>query len=141
MDKQGSKRVEVTGVSDKRLITAVFCGSLTGDFLPLQVIYKGKTARCHPRYQFPSDWHITHSPRHWSTEKTMIEYIKEIIVPYVNSQQELLGEDKSALVIIDNFKGQVTALLALIKFLKRMTSMFASCLPIPLICCSLWTFQ
>lgn len=77
MDKQGSKRVEVTGVSDKRLITAVFCGSLTGDFLPLQVIYKGKTARCHPRYQFPSDWHITHSPRHWSTERTMIEYIKK----------------------------------------------------------------
>ena len=60
MDKLGSSRVEVTGVNDKRLITAVFCGSLTGDFLPIQVIYKGKTTRCHPHYEFPSDWHVTH---------------------------------------------------------------------------------
>ena len=42
MDREGSKRVEVTGVSDKRLITALFCGSLTGDFLPMQVVYKGR---------------------------------------------------------------------------------------------------
>ena len=40
MDQQGSKRVEVVGVNDKRLITAVFCGSLVGDFLPVQVIYQ-----------------------------------------------------------------------------------------------------
>ena len=43
MDKMGSKRVEITGVNDKRQITAVFCGSAAGDFLPLQLIYKGKT--------------------------------------------------------------------------------------------------
>ena len=36
MDAQGSKRVDVTGVDDKHLITAVFSGSLTGDFLPIQ---------------------------------------------------------------------------------------------------------
>ena len=35
LDKQGSKRVETTGSGDKRLIIAVFCGSLTGDFLPV----------------------------------------------------------------------------------------------------------
>ena len=39
MDVQGSKRVEAAGVNDKRLTTAVFCGSLTGDFLPIQLIY------------------------------------------------------------------------------------------------------
>ena len=37
MDQQGSKRVEVAGANDKRLITAIFCGSLVGDFLPIQV--------------------------------------------------------------------------------------------------------
>ena len=39
MDAEGSNRVEVAGVNDKRLITAVFYGSLAGDFLPVQVIY------------------------------------------------------------------------------------------------------
>lgn len=43
MDQHGSKRVEMTGVDDKRQIMAAFCGSLTGDFLPVQLIYKGKT--------------------------------------------------------------------------------------------------
>ncbi len=38
LERQGSVRVEVTGVNDKRLITAFFCGSLTGDFLPVQII-------------------------------------------------------------------------------------------------------
>ena len=36
MDESGTKRVEVKEVNDKRQITAVFCGTLTGDFLPLQ---------------------------------------------------------------------------------------------------------
>ena len=107
MDKRGSKRVEIKGVNDKRQITAVFCGSLTGDFLPIQVIYKGKTNRCHPKFAFPSDWHVTHSPKHWSTEETMVQYIEHIIIPYVEKQREMLG-DKPALVIMDNFKGQVT---------------------------------
>jgi len=55
MDKEGSKPVEITGANDKWKITAVFCGTLSGDFLPLQLIYKGKTACCHPRFKFPSD--------------------------------------------------------------------------------------
>ena len=109
MDLEGSKRVEVSGVNDKRQITAVFCGSLVGEFLPIQLIYKGKTTRCHPHYNFPSNWHITQSPKHWSTENTMLEYITEIIVPYIESQRSTFGEDQSAVVTMDNFKGQVTS--------------------------------
>ena len=109
MNRRGARRVEVVGVNDKRLITAVFCGSLTGDFLPVQVIYKGKTARCHPRYQFPDNWHVTHSHSHWSTEVTMLDYVKEIIIPYVASQRDMLNKDCPALVIVDNFKEQVTS--------------------------------
>ena len=56
MDGQGSKRVEVAGVGDKRMITAVFGGSLEGNFLLVQVICQGKINRCHPRFEFPSDW-------------------------------------------------------------------------------------
>ena len=42
MEQKGVKRVEIVGQNDKSQITAVFCGSLQGDFLPVQVIYKGK---------------------------------------------------------------------------------------------------
>ena len=60
MEKEGSKRIEVEGVDDKHLITAVFCCLLVGDFLPVQLIYNGKTDRCHPHYQSPLSWYITH---------------------------------------------------------------------------------
>ena len=79
-----------------------------GDFLPVQLIYQGKTSRCHPHYDFPSGWHITHSPKHWSTEQTMLEYIEHIIIPYVETTRDLINSNKPALVIMDNFKGQVT---------------------------------
>ena len=45
MAKEGSKRVEIVGVNDKRQITAVFAGSLAGDILPVQLVYQGKTIR------------------------------------------------------------------------------------------------
>ena len=90
MEERGVKRVEMVGVNDKRQITAVFCGSLTGDFLPVQVIYKGKTPRCHPHFTFPPGWHITHSPRHWSTEQTMVEYVEHIIVPYQEISERII---------------------------------------------------
>lgn len=109
MDKMGSKRVEISGINDKRQITAVFCGSAAGDFLPLQLVYKGKTSRCHLHFQFPAGWLVSHSPKHWSTEETMIEYIEIIIIPYVESYREFLNDpNQSAVVIMDNFKGQVT---------------------------------
>lgn len=106
MERVGSKRVEVQGIKNKQQITAVLCGSMIGDYLPVQLIYKGSTSRCHPNFQFPPDWHITHSPKHWSTESTMIEYVREIIIPYVESIRDLLGDANQ--VIIDNFKAQVT---------------------------------
>jgi len=108
MERQGSKRIEMIGVSDKHQITAVFYGTLLGDFLPVQLVYKGKTPRCHPHFEFPPGWHITHSPKHWSTEQTMVQYVECIILPYVEQVRASLGEDKAALVIMDNFKGQIT---------------------------------
>ena len=77
MEQEGVQRVEMVGLSDKRQITAVFCGSILGDFLPIQLICKGKTQCCHPPFKFPLEWHITHSPKHWSTEETMLQYIAE----------------------------------------------------------------
>ena len=64
MAAKGSKRVELKGQNDKCQITAVFCGSLLGEFLPIQLISGGKTERCHPKYPFPHDWLVTHSENH-----------------------------------------------------------------------------
>lgn len=71
MAKEGDKRVEIVGKDDKRQITA---GSMSGDFLPPQVIYQGKTTRCIPLIEFPPDWDITFSENHWSNEDTMVHY-------------------------------------------------------------------
>ena len=45
MEKEGAKRVELVGIDDKRQITAVFAGTMAGHFLPIQLIYKGKTSK------------------------------------------------------------------------------------------------
>ena len=108
MELSGSKRVEMSALTDKRQITAVFCGNMVGDFLPVQLVYKGRTNRCHPRYKFPSGWHISHSPNHWSTEETMVQYVENIIHPYVESVRYTLSCDSPAVVIMDNFKAQIT---------------------------------
>ena len=110
MEVKGSRRVEIVGISDKRQITAVFCGTMTGEFLPPQLIYQGKTAACLPRYSFPDNWHVTYTPNHWSNEDKMKEYIEHIVVPYVDcTRKELkLPSDHPALAIFDVFKGQQT---------------------------------
>ena len=109
MAKEGSKRVEVTGLNDKH-ITAVFTGTMSGDFLPVQLVYKGKTARCLPTINFPSDWHLTFSENHWCNESTMVDYVQKIFLPYVNHKRKELGLDEThpALAIFDEFKGQTT---------------------------------
>ena len=66
MEAKGSKRVEIVGMGDKRQITALFCGALSGEFLPPQLIYQGKTTACLPHHQFPTDWHVTYMPNHSS---------------------------------------------------------------------------
>ena len=109
METKGKKRVEIAGLHDKRQITAVFCGTVEHHFLPLQLIYGGKTQCCHPVYDFPDNWCITNCENHWSNEETMIEYIQGIIVPNVEGVRQMLGKnDQAALAIFDNFRGQLT---------------------------------
>ena len=49
----------------------------------------------------------------------MIQYVQNVIVPFVEQTRESLGEDedKAAVVIMDNFKGQVTP--AMTELLER----------------------
>lgn len=110
MEKEGTRRVEIQGYGTKSQVTAVFAGTLSGDFLPIQMVYKGKTTRCHPKFTFPSDWHITHSENHWSNNSTMNDYFTNIILPYVKSIKEAnnFNPNQTSLLIFDVFKGQMT---------------------------------
>ena len=110
MAKVGSKRVEIAGIDDKRQITAVFGGSIVGDFLPPQVIYQGRTNKCLPSVTFPPDWHITFTENHWSNEKTMVGYLEKIISPYIDKKRQELHVPPTytSLVIFDRFRRQCT---------------------------------
>ena len=110
METEGLKRIEVAGKDDKRQITAVFGASMEGDFLPVQLVYQGKTTRCLPQVEFPVGWDITYSENHWSNENTMKHYIDNIILPYIRKKRDdlKLPHDYPALTFFDNFKGQCT---------------------------------
>jgi hypothetical protein len=111
MALEGSKRVEIAGVDDKRQITTVFAGTMSGEFLPPQIIYKGKTAKCVPSTEYPPDWHVTFTENHWSNETTMIAYLQKILFPFLERKRDELkvATDFPALVIFDRFKAQCTA--------------------------------
>ena len=69
MEQRGSKRIEIAGYQDKRQITATFAATLSGEFLPMQILYTGKTERCHPKHQFPASFDVYHTTNHWSNEE------------------------------------------------------------------------
>ena len=78
-EMKGVKDVKVIGADDKRQITACIASSLHGDLLPLQLIFQGKTAACHPVVTPAATnarAHITHSENHWSNQETMQQYIR-----------------------------------------------------------------
>ena len=110
MEMEGAKRVEVVGKDDKRQITAIFGISMSGDFLPIQLVYQGKTTKCLPSFDFPPSWDITFSDNHWSNEQTMLSYFEKVIFPYLQKKKaELqLEPDHPALLLFDNFKAQCT---------------------------------
>ena len=76
----------------------------------MQLIYGGKTDLCHPKYEFPAEFNITHSENHWANTATMIDYVDKIIAPYVDKIKDHLDLPlgRKALVIFDCFRGQIT---------------------------------
>ena len=76
-------------IEDKlQLFLVVPC--MLGEFLPVQLIYQGKSNKCHPSFQFQPEWHITHSPNHWSNENTMKDYVLKILVPHIIEKRKQL---------------------------------------------------
>ena len=110
-DLMSSKTVPIKGVNDKRQITAIFTVTASGEFLPIQLIYSGKTKRSLPKFEFPKAFDVTFTPNHWSNYEKCVSLFKKIIFPYLKSKKEELGYPKEqySLIIMDTFKGQDNA--------------------------------
>ena len=52
MSEKGADCVSVIGGDDKKMFTAVFFVTMNGKFVPMQLIYGGKTERCHAKMDF-----------------------------------------------------------------------------------------
>ena len=110
MAKKGSTSIPIAGLSDKRSITATFTVTVNGTFLPMQLIYGGKTNQSLPKFDFPESFSLSADPKHYSNTAESIKLIEEIIVPYVEKERASLklSDKEPALLIMDVFRGQMT---------------------------------
>ncbi|KAJ6525403.1 hypothetical protein B0H19DRAFT_1199117 [Mycena capillaripes] len=109
----GSKQVALIGTDEKRAFTALVAISAKGEALPIQCVYAGKSGLSVPTASATNreecdaaDFAFVFSGKrgnHWSNQKTMREWINDVVVPYLAHQRALLGLSPSqkALLIID----------------------------------------
>ena len=107
-DLKGSKTVPIKGVDDKRQITATFTVTASGSFLPIRLVYSGKTKRSTPKYGFPCCFDVTFTPNHWFNYGKYVKLFEKIIFRYLKAKKEKLGYPKEqySLIVMDTFKGQ-----------------------------------
>ena len=105
LEVQGTKQIDMIASDDKREVTVLLAVSLSGELLPPQVIYAGKTDWCHPSVSVPQGWNVTHSLNHWSTKDTMLEYADKVLKPYMEHQRQKLSlsAETPGLCIFDVF--------------------------------------
>ena len=109
MEKKGAKNVPISGIDDKRSITATFSITMENKFLPMQLIYKKKTSQSLPKIQFLNRISLSANLKHYSNETESLKFLKEVILPYVKTEVERLElETQPALLIYDVFRGQTT---------------------------------
>jgi hypothetical protein len=92
-DVRGVKDVKSLGKDDKCQITCTISSAASGDLLPLQLIFQGKTTAVVPKdpravAARAKGWHLTMSSNHWSNQQTMKEFVDQVIVPWHAKQCE-----------------------------------------------------
>ena len=126
LDFQGNHSIPLVGKGKKKQITGTFAISMSGSFLPMQVMYEGKTQRCLPQgIEFPEGFDVTFTPNQWSNEEKALEYVQKLIFPYIKRRKEevKLEDNHKALLLFDVFNGQKTQ--AVIDLIDEYT-----CLPV-----------
>ncbi len=84
------------GLEDKRQMTMVVSSSATKDLFPPQIIFTNFTPKTLPpnsnkkTYCINDDWDFTFSENHWSSLETTKQFVQKILLPYLQSQIQLL---------------------------------------------------
>ena len=81
--EKNSKHVPKQEVDDKCAITLTLAKTLSGDMLPFQMIYTGKTSCSLPAAKFPKSFLLGFNKLHWSNEEETFFLLKEVISPYI----------------------------------------------------------
>ena len=87
--EKDAESVSIANVNDMRQRTGTFCVNISGEFLPIQLIYSGVTDSCCPKVKFPDTFDITHSSNHWSNEPSISNYLKKIIFPILRKNAKI----------------------------------------------------
>lgn len=91
MAARDASSVPIKGLTATRNITLTFVVTLSGEFLPMQVIYQEKTTASQPRgFKFPRGFAIYQSPKHYCNEDETVTLIDKVIVPYVERKRKEL---------------------------------------------------
>jgi len=96
----GSKQVEVLGKDERRGFTLMVGVSLSGEVLPFQAIFAGKTSGSLPSpkaagyskaiEELKFHFEVSRQNNHWSTIETMKNYVTNTLAPYFESHRQKL---------------------------------------------------
>ena len=78
--EKGSKSVPISCSTAQRKITATFSITLTGELLPMQLIYVEKTSKSIPAASFPSDFISSTNEKYHSDEKEVLDILGNVII-------------------------------------------------------------
>ena len=97
----------MSGLSDKRSMTATFTLTLNGKFLPIQLIYGVKVNESLPKFEILVGFPFSANPKHYSNTTESIKLINEIITPCIEKEKISLKLRKiqPALLVMDVFRG------------------------------------
>ena len=85
---KGVKSVPLVGKGKSKQVTGTFSYTKSGILLPMQLIYQGKTNRCHPTgIEFPEGFNIIHAKNHWSNEDKAIKHLESLIFLFATSKR------------------------------------------------------
>ena len=87
MNKTNKKFVSISNRSDSRQTTGMFAVTLSNKFLPLQILYLGKTSCCHTKFHFSSEFNVTQ--KSWPNADKAMKLMKDILT---SSIKKVLGE-------------------------------------------------
>ncbi|KAF8631364.1 hypothetical protein AX17_005130 [Amanita inopinata Kibby_2008] len=102
-NKSGEKQVETKGQDEKCAFTLVPSISASGELLPFQAVFHGKTPLSCPSRDAPGmdeadklgfKFVFSGNMSYWSTQETMKKLVNEIIAPYFDRKKKELGLPK-----------------------------------------------